>query len=916
MKLKATKPKEETFFAIEDEFDLANFVCVRRGGREMWAMLLSSGERKQFVFGFVLEGIHENQIDLETIKAVRSGYKEVTANEKLTIQSRSFPDDSERQAQLQQLAASGLNPRLRFFIFGEQYRTKELTKLGVRKLKKQIVFCTYTNDPVTAQTADRLEAILAKGENFWHRRFTGIGDELDSKELVDLLNNATDAWLQQQQLLTTKMRLSAAPMDGEQLWQYLRYQFNGVEDEYIPLPHYLVCDGQKTWSEHYRSKPNTDLGCKLNSLPGKDLHMTSLLIKQRLPQPGREYVYLPERRCYVGIVTFDELPEGWSDDISQAQWLWSEVIAQEKVIDVEITTQVGWMDPRSNLGTLQKYTRQNLGVSNNARKKGNVDVSANLEAAEAQAAQVELIRGNVNVYVGFAITIYAQSREAVDSTIRFLQNRFHQPAVLWRERDYTWRVWLQTLPLRWEGLYCKKYDRRLQIPVNGATGFSQLITTRSRSKRGVEFIAEKGGTPIHVDFDDPFGNPRHLAIYGRTGTGKSCMSSAFIIYALACGMAVTLLDFPKPDSTYSKLVEFLGGSEFDTGRHSNNLLELPDLRKLAPAIRAERLQTFYKNAINVVTSLVLDNRSYSENLPISVIESIVTLGLTAFYADPKIQQSFEAARVGGIGSGAWQDSPTLIHLLSYYDKQRLNLEDSGTEFDYAINYIKLRLRHWIDSPFGKAISAPSTADTDNQLILFVARNVGEAEAAILGLSGYTAAMRRALSTPRSIFYCDEASVLLKWRGLALSIGMFAATGRSNGMSLMLATQDPNTIAKCAAAEQILQNISCNIIGRVRNTAIDSYVNIFGYPKEQIALNASESFVPSLEGLFSRWLVDDDGLLTPTRHYSSYPLLGITVNNKTEIKARERFSQQYSDPIEALGRFSQYWATCKRSGKEL
>ena len=206
-------------------------------------------------------------------------------------------------------------------------------------------------------------------------------------------------------------------------------------------------------------------------------------------------------------------------------------------------------------------------------------------------------------------------------------------------------------------------------------------------------------------------------------------------------------------------------------------------------------------------------------------------------------------------------------MLSYYDKQRLNLEDSGTEFDYAINYIKLRLRHWIDSPFGKAISAPSTADTDNQLILFVARNVGEAEAAILGLSGYTAAMRRALSTPRSIFYCDEASVLLKWRGLALSIGMFAATGRSNGMSLMLATQDPNTIAKCAAAEQILQNISCNIIGRVRNTAIDSYVNIFGYPKEQIALNASESFVPSLEGLFSRWLVDDDGLLTPTRHYS-------------------------------------------------
>lgn len=706
------------------------------------------------------------------------------------------------------------------------------------------------------------------------------------------------------------------------MWLSLQHQLNGNRQangkakQFVPLPHYLLLENQQLKQVHYREQPNTELGCKFPVRPGEELHMASLLIPEKLPIPDRECLYLRERGCYVGILTFDEPPSGWVDDETQFRWLWDKVIAQEQVVDVEIVTQIGWVNSRNNLGSLQKYARQNLGIRSNAEKKGNYDASADLEAEEAKAAQINLLKGDTSVYVGFAIVIYAKSLEALSSTTRFLQNCFTDSAVLWRERDYAWRSWLQTLPLRWEPLYLKPQDRRLKMHVSSATGFSQLITTRSRSKRGVEFIAERGGTPICVDFDDPFGNPRHIAIFGRTGSGKSCMAAAFLIYALVSGMAVTLLDFPKPNSSYSKLVSFAGGAEFDTGKHSNNLLETPDLRSLPNSLQLERLQTFYKAAINTVNALVLDSRAYQESLPVSEIESIISLGVTAFYADPQSQKASEAARVGGVGSTVWQDSPTLVDLLKFFDKERLNLEDSGTEFDRAINYIKLRLRHWIDSPFGRCIARPSTADTDNQLILFVARNVDEGEAAILGLSGYTAAMRRSLSTLRSLFYCDEASVLLKFKGLALSMGMFTATGRSNGVSSMIATQDPDTIAKCAAAEQILQNISCRIIGRILSPAINSYQQLFDYPRELIAANASDSFVPSLEGLFSRWLVDDDGLWTACRYYPPYNLLGITVNNSKELKARQDFFDRYPDDIEALGRFSQYLAQWKRSGKEL
>ena len=470
-------------------------------------------------------------------------------------------------------------------------------------------------------------------------------------------------------------------------------------------------------------------------------------------------------------------------------------------------------------------------------------------------------------------------------------------------------------------LCAKPLDFRMRLRTSDAINFIQGVTTRSRGTRGAEFIAEKGGGPICVALEDEMGSPRHGVIIGRSGSGKSVMvAGAFLIPAMAQGMTITIVDLPKGNgtSTYKWLVKFLGGVEFDPGKNSNNLLELIDVRHLPKEIQSERLQSFYKNTINVVLSLILDNRRESEPLPINAIESIVTMGVTMFYADPVICKRCSAALSGGIDDPAWQDWPVLKDLLSFFDKERLNLLDFGTDIDRALNHIQLRLRYWLSSPFGQAICRPSGFDArKSRLKLFSLRDVASnEEAGILGASAQVVATRSALSAPRSLFYIDEASVLLDFNELAKSAGILHATGRGAGMSILMATQDPDILSKCAASSQILQNQSVRIIGRVAAAALTSYERIFGYPRHIIAPNAEDGFAPSSQEIFSRWLVDDDGLITPSRFYPSYNLLGITANNRPEIEARQRFDDEYSDKYEAAGRFGYYLASSNRLGKKL
>ncbi|HEY9708799.1 MAG TPA: hypothetical protein V6D48_11405, partial [Oculatellaceae cyanobacterium] len=208
------------------------------------------------------------------------------------------------------------------------------------------------------------------------------------------------------------------------------------------------------------------------------------------------------------------------------------------------------------------------------------------------------------------------------------------------------------------------------------------------------------------------------------------------------------------------------------------------------------------------------------------------------------------------------------------------------------------------SRIGKAISQPSTFRSDARLLVFALRNLSNDEdAAILSLSAYSAALRRALAAPASVFFIDESPILFEYDSIAALVGRLCANGAKAGIRVILSAQDPDTIARSPSGAKIFQNLTTRLIGRIQPTAVDSFVEILKYPPEIISRNATESFFPRKEGVYSQWLLDDNGIFTHTRFYPSYPLLAAVANNPDEQAARSAVFARHSNKLMAMSEFS-------------
>jgi hypothetical protein len=887
---------------FENELALNTFIHIDQQNRNFWAALNSQGNKRQFVFGWKWTPIHLKKINTEQIKRIESGLREISPNIRFRFVCHSFPEDSSRQNFLEDLAAKADNPAAKFVIYGEQFRIRELTKSGVRKLKEFFVFVFYEIDLEAEEADGWIEKQILKVVSFWRNYMTNQSQQLLIETYTKLFNAAFNCFLEVEQLLRTKMGLSLAPMDGNDWWRYLRGKFTNFRQESV-LPYWLYFDGVNL-EERTAFVPEEEHRC-VHQVQQLSL-VSQLATDDDIPIPSQELIYLPGREKYAGIVTFDSPPLGWLDDISSFSWLWNEIIVQPQIEEVEIVTEYSWMDSSHTLSRIQKFTRQQIGFSSTAQRKNNVDVSSNLAVEEAVDAQASLLKGDKPVYVAVVIVLYAATPQELRDVMRFVKNRFADPARLVEEKNYAWRVWLQTLPIRFEPLRWYPQDYRMPLRASDAVPFLQGVTTLTRSQKGMELIAEHGGAPIFLSLEDDFGSPRHGIVLGKTGSGKSVFVSGILTYVISQNIPVTIVDLPKGNgvSSYRDYNRFFRGAEFDTGKNSNNILELIDLSKLPPELHEERLQNFYKTTYHIVLSLVLDNNNSGEVLPVATIKSIVATALKKFYDDAEIRARFANARRAGIGTSAWQDSPTLKDFYKIFDFQQLELEEfSGEDVQKAFNFVKLRLRYWLDSPIGKAIREPSGFDTSNSRNkLFLLRDLSsDEEAALLGLSAQVAATRTALSAPRSLFYIDEASVLLSFEHLANSVGFLMATARGAGMSLVLSTQDPDILLQCKAGSKILQNLSFKVIGRIDAAALPSFQRVFGYAPEVLSANAEDGFKPDRVGLFSRWLLDDDGLITACRYYSPYNQLALVANNAHEVAIREQYYRESSNEFEAISR---------------
>ncbi|MEO0842059.1 MAG: hypothetical protein AAF063_24550 [Cyanobacteria bacterium J06643_5] len=868
---------------FEDIVNLAGICSISLAGRKnIGALILKRKEDIQVKFCFDCRGIHPflnpEQI-IPIFEGIEGGLKEIPVNECMTIHMGSFTDDTERQQELRQVENNCDIDRLNLLIRSERLRTKELTNLGIRKNKFLRIWVTYSAPAFSAGKGnDLVENILATAHKKW-LDFTGQIHTTTKKRVENIIQDSFTSGFQfWEQIISSKMGLNVNPLTSEEIWHTLYSQFNSRATPTIPNP--LILD---------------DKGLKedINS----DFHIRHHLIENENSIPFLDRCWIKIQNKFIGVLNFASKPAGWTEEFSQLRYLW-ELIAREKISNTEIVCQLTKANQNLAKVALQRITKQSITSSTISAESGSVDVKAGMNMEESIDAQKTILQGNSPVHVAVAFLVHRETPAKLDEACKYISNCFLRPAIVNRENEYAWKTWLQCCPFIWEPLLTKPFNRRLPYFSNEVPGLMPLIRTATGDNKGFELIASEGGTPVFIDL---YNSHKNLGVFGTTRAGKSVLVAGILTRALAQNIPIVALDFPKPDgsSTFTDFTNFLEeeGAYFDISREFNNLFELPDLRGMSDEIIKERLTDFEEFLKSTMMLMVVGTNSTGVSpTTISNIESVLTLALKTFFNDDDIKMRYKQAIKAGIGTPAWEDTPTLKDFYVYCSPGFIKLDsiasDSKEIFE-ALNQVRIRLKFWLNSRVGQSISQPSTFRNDARLVVFALRNLSsESDAAILALSAYSAALRKALSSPKSIFFLDEAPILFQFESIAQLIGRLCANGAKAGIRVILSAQELDSIFQSKAASKIFANLTTRLIGRIQTPAVDSFVNRFKYPFEIISRNSTEAFFPKKEGIYSQWLLDDNGKLTFCRYYPPHCLLAAVANNPEEQELRTLYLNKY------------------------
>lgn len=904
---------------IEDEFSLECAVRFEMRGRSAAAWMLQTGDKGneslKFVFGFEVKGVHTTlkpEQEDGIFDAIEAGLKDLPEGESMTIYMSSFASDRQRQAELDKVIAGAPNPQLKFLLMSEKKRVDQLTwatasgkkvARGLRKPKTLRVYCTYSLNSATAEGNDFWERTLLQVQNNYFK-FVGSAPEIQRQRYEVAFDRAfSDGFIGWEQILSTKMGLDIGALNEEELWDDVWHRFNESDAPLVPQ---LVIASEDGYREEVRS----------------ETHLTTRLIDTKTPNADRAWVHVNGK--FVAPLVFADKPGGWTSKFHELSYLW-QVISREAVYDTEVFCQVTKANQgivRENMRRVMKQSMLDQEVS--SKKGPSMDVAASLKQDKAINAQKELYEGAVALHTATIFLVHRRSLTKLDEACRYLENCFFQPARIEREKEYAWKLWLQTLPISWDVMLAKPFNRRLLFLTGEAPGLMPLVCPSPIDRSGFELISEEGGVPLFIN---AFEQHRNMALFATTRAGKSVLISGVLTNALARKIPVIIMDFPPSDaaSTFKDWTYFLGGSYFDIGKECNNLMEMPDLSAFDDKERAERMMDYTDFLESALMTMIFgsgeattsDDRVFRQTL-----RSLVGPAIRNFFEDAAIGDRYAAALRDGLGSPAWDNTPTLVDFLDYFKANGTTTLTEETKQDpatiKALAQVERQLTYWVNSRVGTAISRPSTFKTDNQLLVFALRGLSDAEdASVLALSAYSAALRRTLSHRESVFFIDEFSVLMEWSQIGALIARLCANGAKAGIRVFLAAQDPNTLLTSKSGPKIIQNTSLRLIGRIQPVAIDSFREFFKYDKEVISVNASERFYPQVSEMFSQWLVDDGSRTTYARFYPSPELLAVVANNPNESYCRSQFMRLYPDnPYQAIAAFGKELVAALKNGRPL
>lgn len=890
----AENGKTRSLKPFEDNFHVLAFLRYLDRGREVGATLLKKHKSESYrvVAGLKCLGI-PSIIDEKELFNIMSGLEalnDLPLREPMALHFGIFVDDLDRQSEIQQLMAKTSEPTLQLVLGGCGKRTRELTEAGSRKISFLNVYVSYTVETGTeqAEKLDLFDKILLEVEKAWYQAI-GSYEEVKQLGIQEILKDAYQLGIcRWERLMLNQLGLIVSPMTVEELWAAQWTRLNVSCPKRLPQVVTIEVEGGDfNFKEEVFSR----------------IHPLSYLVHETVPVAGRSWVKAKER--YTGVLVFADKPDDWANEVDQISYLW-DVLGNQTVYDTEIFCQIQRGQSKFLKQKLQLLTKQAIGTASGAAEKNDVDVGASLAAQKAIEAQEAIYSDEEPFKSAIVALIHRPTRRMLNRACADFQSYFRRNSWIVREEEYAHRIFLETFPaLNWDKLLTKPFERRQTYITSELPGLMPLMCNRTLDDRGFELIADEGGTPIHFNI---YERQFHMGVFATSGSGKSVLMSDLLVQGLPRRIPITVLEFPRPDGTgsFDGLCEYLpqycAYADIGSLAIGWNLLEPPPLGGLPHEVQQERFNDFKEYLLEILLIMVLGLKGKSSlQVNEDTVRSLLLLGLESFYDEPEIRDRFARAFVGGFSSLAWGQMPTLVDLLPFFSLERLQISTVSEEILYVLDFIRLRFRFWLESRLGQLLSKVTTFKADAQMLVVALRNLtNDTDAAIVSLLCYLGALRRSLANPVSIFFIDEAPILLEYDAIASLVGRLFANGRKSGIRVILCAQGIRSVTKCVAADKILDNMEVKLIGRVQMTSLEDYENELKIPYEIVQKMAGEgSGLNSIER-YAKWLAVYLGRLIYCRHYPSAELFALVANNAEQSLERKEFFNSFEgDRVEAL-----------------
>lgn len=467
------------------------------------------------------------------------------------------------------------------------------------------------------------------------------------------------------------------------------------------------------------------------------------------------------------------------------------------------------------------------------------DAEREVAYADVERLREQLQRGEERVFaVGLYATLRASSLSALDALTRRVESTLgglmaqSRPCLLQQPAGLR-----STVPWGRDHLLTSR-----NLDTSSVATLFPFSSADLSTERGVLLgVAKQGGTPIILDpFSDQLENAS-LAVFAKSGAGKSYTVKLLLLRSLLLGREAVVVD---PEGEYGTLCQAVDGQEVRLGAASPHVLNPFDLPTETDS--ADPL------AEKVVALLALLGIMLADpGRPLTRAEmGALDRALHATYAQAGI--SPDPATHG-------RTPPTLADLYSV-------LREDGEGYGLAD-----RLERYTSGSLRQLFAGQTNVDLHRRLVAF---NLRDLEDELRPLATYLVAdfvwtrTRTALRRQPRLFVVDEAWSIVKHTEGASFLAELAKRGRKYWLGLATITQDVEDFLASSQGRAVVANASIQLLMKQDASSIGAVAQAFrlteGEQRELLAARRGEGLLCALGtrvGLHVEASPGEDALIT-------------------------------------------------------